>query len=153
MESAIAIPQLQGRPLVGSLFDFRNRRLHLQRALAATGDLARFRMGPKTLYMASSADLAHQILVEQQDAFTKSRGLSVVGRPLLGNGLLTSEHEFHKRQRRLMSPAFAPKRIASYATEMVACAEAAGGQPERQVGDAGHRRDPGPAADFDGADP
>jgi cytochrome P450 len=123
MQSAVAIPQLKGRPLVGSLFDFRNRRLHLQRALAATGDLARFRMGPRTLYMASSAELAHEVFAEH--SFVKSRGLSVIGRPLLGNGLLTSEHDFHKRQRRLMSPAFAPKRIAGYATEMVACAERA----------------------------
>jgi cytochrome P450 len=61
-------------------------------------------------------DLAHQVLVEEDDAFVKGFGLSFFGRPLLGNGLLTSEHEVHKRQRRMMSPAFAHKRIAEYAT-------------------------------------
>jgi cytochrome P450 len=106
MNSAAEIPTLKGRPLLGSMLDFRNRRLHLMRALAARGDLARFWMGPIPVHMVSSAELAHQVLVTDQDKLIKSRGLRVIGRPLLGNGLLTSEHEFHKRQRRLMGPAF-----------------------------------------------
>jgi cytochrome P450 len=119
------VPTLKGRPFLGSLMDFRDRRLHLMRALSATGDLARFWMGPIPVHMVSSAELAHQVLVTDQDAYIKSRGLRVIGRPLLGNGLLTSEHDFHKRQRRLMAPAFAPKRLAGYAAEMVSCADRA----------------------------
>ena len=38
---------------------------------------------------------------------------------LLGEGLLTSEGEFHRRQRRLAQPAFHRQRIASYAEAMV----------------------------------
>jgi cytochrome P450 len=38
---------------------------------------------------------------------------------LLGEGLLTSEGEFHLRQRRLVQPAFHRQRIAAYAREMV----------------------------------
>jgi cytochrome P450 len=38
---------------------------------------------------------------------------------LLGEGLLTSEGEFHLRQRRLAQPAFHRQRIASYAVTMV----------------------------------
>jgi cytochrome P450 len=119
------VPTLRGHALLGSIQDFRKRRLHLQRALAARGDLSRFFIGPIPVYMASSAELAHAVLVEQQDAFIKSRGLRVIGRPLLGSGLLTSEHDFHKRQRKLMAPAFAPKRIAGYATDMSRAADAA----------------------------
>jgi cytochrome P450 len=125
MNSAVETPTLKGRPFFGSLFDFRKRRLHLQRALAARGELARFKLGPVTVHMVSSADLAHQVLVAEQDKFIKSRGLRVIGRPLLGNGLLTSEHDFHKRQRRLMGPAFAPKRLAGYAADMAAAADRA----------------------------
>ena len=44
---------------------------------------------------------------------------------MLGNGLLTSEGEFHLRQRRLAQPAFHRERIARYAEEMVARTEAA----------------------------
>jgi cytochrome P450 len=132
MQSAAAeIPSLKGRPFFGSIFDFRSRRLHLQRALAARGDLVRFQLGPVPVHMVSSVDLAHQVLVAQQDQFIKSRGLRVIGRPLLGNGLLTSEHDFHKRQRRLMGPAFAPKRLAGYAQEMSAAADRA----QARIGD------------------
>ncbi len=123
--AAPEIPTLKGRPVVGSIFDFRDRRLQLLAQLAAAGDLARFQMGPIPVYMASSAELAHAILVDQQDKVIKSRGLRVIGRPLLGKGLLTSEHDFHKRQRKLMAPAFAPRRIAGYAAEMAAHAESA----------------------------
>ena len=42
---------------------------------------------------------------------------------LLGNGLLTSEAEFHLRQRRMIQPAFHKMRIADYARSMVEYAE------------------------------
>ncbi len=73
----------------------------------------------------SSADLAHEVLVEKEDAFVKGYGLSYFARPLLGNGLLTSEKDFHRRQRRMMAPAFVHKRIADYATVIAARADAA----------------------------
>jgi cytochrome P450 len=40
--------------------------------------------------------------------------------PLLGNGLLTAEFDVHKRHRKLLAPAFAPKRTATYGDVMVA---------------------------------
>jgi cytochrome P450 len=75
--------------------------------------------------MVSSSSLAHEVLVEKADSFLKSAGLSVFARPLLGDGLLTSERDVHKRQRRMMAPVFAHKRIASYGEVMVAKTEAA----------------------------
>ncbi len=48
----------------------------------------------------------------------KGEGLQRAKR-LLGEGLLTSEGEFHLRQRRLAQPAFHRQRIAAYATTMV----------------------------------
>jgi cytochrome P450 len=75
----------------------------------------------------SSADMAREILVEQADAFVKGYGLSYFARPLLGNGLLTSERDFHRRQRRMMAPAFVHKRITDYAAVIAARTEAAQG--------------------------
>jgi cytochrome P450 len=72
----------------------------------------------------SSAEMAHEVLVEQADAFVKGYGLSYFARPLLGNGLLTSERDFHRRQRRMMAPAFVHKRIAEYADVIAARTEA-----------------------------
>src|SRR5207249_4103322 len=57
----------------------------------------------------------------QQRRFARGyahRGL----RLLLGDGLLTSEGEFHRRQRRIAQPAFHRERIAEYARAMTAAA-------------------------------
>ncbi len=77
------------------------------------------------VHFVSSADLAHEVLVDKADAFVKGYGLSVFAKPLLGNGLLTSEADFHRRQRRMMAPAFVHKRIADYAAVISARTEAA----------------------------
>lgn len=115
-----------GAPLVGNLFEFRSDRLALQLRIAREcGDLGVMRIGPIPVWAASSAELAHQILVEHADAFVKSRGLGKIARPLLGDGLLTSEHEQHRRQRRLIAPAFSHRRIAAYASTMAALTERA----------------------------
>jgi cytochrome P450 len=73
----------------------------------------------------SAPELAHEILVTQADAFVKGYGLSYFARPLLGEGLLVSEQDVHRRQRRMMAPAFVHKRIADYATVIGNRAEAA----------------------------
>lgn len=44
-------------------------------------------------------------------------------RKFLGEGLFTSDGEHHKRQRRLIKPAFYPERIQEYANIMSSCAE------------------------------
>lgn len=45
-------------------------------------------------------------------------------RPVVGNGLLTSDGDFWRRQRRLAAPAFHRKRIAAFATTMTAATDA-----------------------------
>ncbi len=69
--------------------------------------------------------LAHAVLVEHGDAFMKGPALSYFMKPMLGNGLLSSEGEFHRRQRRMLAPSFMPRRLADYATTIAARAEAA----------------------------
>lgn len=109
------VPALGGHPIFGSLFEMRdNRAKFLLRVAREKGDAARVRMGIFNLLVLSAPDLAHEVFVEKNDAFVKGYGLSVFARPLLGNGLLTSEGEQHKKQRRLVAPAFVHKRIAEY---------------------------------------
>jgi cytochrome P450 len=114
------IPRLgRALPLVGHLPLFRNDRLRLQRRLATEcGDLGIFRIGPVEVLAVSSPSAAHEVLVDNAAAFKKSRGLNRYARPLLGDGLLTSEAEVHKRQRKLLAPAFTHKRIGAYAEVM-----------------------------------
>ena len=86
------------------------------------------------VYLLSAPDLVREILVTHGRRTRKSRALQNA-RMLVGDGLLTSEGETHRRQRRLVQPAFHERRIASYAEEMVgaAAAHAAGWTPGQRV--------------------
>jgi cytochrome P450 len=114
-----SVPAVPGLPVVGNLLAFRRDRLGLQDEATRTAPLARLSLLHVPVYVASCADLAHQILVEEADAFRKSAGLQFLA-PLLGDGLLTAEGETHKRHRKLLAPAFAPRRLAAYGEVMVA---------------------------------
>ncbi len=72
------------------------------------------------LVVVSAPALANEVLVARDSSFKKSPGLTVFMRPVLGNGLLTSERELHDKQRKLLAPAFAHKRIVGYAETMAA---------------------------------
>lgn len=117
-QRAGSIPNLPGLPLLGNLLDFRKDRLGMIDRVAKVGPVARFDMAHIPVYVVTDADLAHQILVEDAAKFKKSAGLQFL-MPMLGDGLLTSEGETHKRHRKLLAPAFAPKRLAAYADIMV----------------------------------
>ena len=82
------------------------------------GDLVHFRIGPQHVYVVLRADLVRQVLVTHGKSFKKGPGFERA-RIVLGNGLLTSEGDFHLRQRRMLQPAFHRRRIASYAGIMV----------------------------------
>jgi cytochrome P450 len=105
-------------PVIGNLLDFRKDRLAIHDAAAALGPIARFSLVNIPVYSVSDADLAHEVLVTNAAAYTKSAGLQFL-MPLLGDGLLTAEGDVHKRHRKLLAPAFAPKRLAAYADVMV----------------------------------
>lgn len=126
MSTGSAPPIHRGDPLFGSLFALRRDRIAFLRGVADRfGDIVRTRFGVARLVILSAPELVHEVFVEKSDAFKKGYGLSVFGRPLLGNGLLTSEGDFHRRQRRMMAPAFVQKRIAEYATTIAERCESA----------------------------
>jgi len=59
------------------------------------------------------------VCVKSDKSYTKPSGIEGLRR-FIGNGLLTSEGQFHLRQRRMIQPAFHKKRIAAYGDCMVA---------------------------------
>ena len=114
------LPTLPGDPFFGSLRDARRDPILLfERVARLGGDLATLRFGPYRYLVAHGPEPVRHVLVENARAYRKSpsyRGL----RMILGNGLITSEGEFWKRQRKLAQPAFHRERLASLADAMVA---------------------------------
>jgi cytochrome P450 len=68
------------------------------------GPLASFRIGPKGVFLASGHNLIEKVLVTDAKYYIKHFGARVF-KPVLGNGLVTSECVFWHRQRKLIQPA------------------------------------------------
>jgi len=82
------------------------------------GDAAQFHVGPQQIFLFSHPHLIRELLITQHRTFHKSRVLQR-SKIIFGEGLLTSEEELHKRQRRLAQPAFHRERIGRYAEVMI----------------------------------
>ena len=102
----------------------RNPLSFLQQLAGQYGDFVAFRMGGQHMFLANHPDYVREVLVTHNSNFIKGRALQRAKR-LLGQGLLTSEGDLHRRQRLLVQPAFHRKRIASYGQVMVEHAERA----------------------------
>lgn len=89
----------------------------LTRVAAQYGDLAHYRMGGRHVFLLNHPDLIKDVLVTHDRNFIKGKVLEKAKR-VLGEGLLTSEGDFHLRQRRLAQPAFHRQRIAAYSRVM-----------------------------------
>ncbi|HEX8202777.1 MAG TPA: cytochrome P450 [Isosphaeraceae bacterium] len=124
--TAIARPARAGRPpgpkghwLRGHLGEFRADRLgFLTDCARAYGDVVAIRLGPARIWVLNHPDLVEEVLVHQNRRFIKHFALRAAT-PSLGRGLLTSEGDFWRRQRRLAQPAFQRDRVAAYGRVMV----------------------------------
>ena len=83
------------------------------------GDASHWRFGPQHFFFFNHPDQIRDILVTNARSFMKGRALQRA-KIFLGEGLLTSEGELHRRQRRLVLPAFHHERIQHYGEVMVA---------------------------------
>lgn len=98
---------------------FRTNRLELFSSLAAEyGELVYYFMGPQPICLVSDPALIKQILTVDHRQFKKGRLLELA-KDMLGEGLLTSEGEFHARQRRIIQPLFHRQMIRAYGETMV----------------------------------
>ena len=120
--TSVCPPGPKARPFFGVLREFRKHPAEvLERSARQYGDLVFLRLGPQHIYLVNHPDAIRDVLVTNQSQFKKSRMLERA-RILLGDGLLTSEGDFHKRQRRLVQPAFHRERLVAYAAIMTECA-------------------------------
>jgi cytochrome P450 len=118
-------PGPKRRPLLGSLPELSRDPLGLLDDLAFHyGPIAYTTIGPSRLYLINEPELIEEALIGRARDCIKDPGTRELI-PLVGHGLLTSEGELWRRQRKLASPALSPKRIAGYADTMVDCARRA----------------------------
>lgn len=86
------------------------------------GDVFHFGVGNGHQYFVANPDMIREILVKQSNIFIKSGDYTdeKIGMArFMGQGLVTSNGEFWKRQRRLVAPAFHTQRVSAYADTMV----------------------------------
>ncbi len=117
------IPGPKGRGIGGNVRDFTADRLgYLSRLASDYGDVVSFRFAHRRMVLVNHPDLVEEVLVARNRQFIKHFALRMA-RPTLGNGLLTSEGDFWRRQRRLAQPAFHRDRVAAHGSVMVEFAE------------------------------
>jgi cytochrome P450 len=123
--SSVVVPGPKERfPFEGLLAFWRDPTGSLVRVAGRYGDVSRFRFGLYDEYLLVHPEHVQRVLVGEHQSFTKGRALAEAKR-ILGEGLLTSEGEWHRRQRRLMQPLFVHGRIGAYGGQMVDAAERA----------------------------
>lgn len=87
--------------------------------LAATyGRIAHYKLGWQHIVFLNDPKYIQEILITQAQHFLKERTQRRM-KILLGEGLITSEGEFHRRQRRIAAPAFHRQRIQAYGAVIV----------------------------------
>ncbi|MEK8032665.1 cytochrome P450 [Ideonella sp. DXS29W] len=104
------------------------------------GDMVHMRLGPERTYDLFTPELVREALVDNADGLIRwQRGIEVF-EEVFGQSVLVTEGALWQRQRRMLQPAFSPKRVAGYAELMRAAAadalEAAvpAGQAQATVG-------------------
>ena len=118
IQQASRAPGPRGIPWFGSVFPAWRDPLGLfLQARAQYGDVVRFKFGPFQYYLVNDPNVVKHVLVDNPKGYTKSRnylGLKIV----LGEGLLTSEGDHWRRQRKLAQPAFHRDKLAGFASQM-----------------------------------
>jgi cytochrome P450 len=112
-------PGPKGHPIYGNLWEFHEDPVAFQmRVVREFGDIARFRFFHLPVYLVAHPDDIRTVFVDPEGAFIK--GMALDGfRPLVGKGLLLNEGASHRRQRRMMAPAFHRQRVAGYGEVML----------------------------------
>lgn len=75
-------------------------------------------------FLINKPEYIEHVLLSHQRNYRKSDFLRRILGPLLGEGLLISEGEFWRRQRRIAAPAFHAKRVADFVSAMTSCTDA-----------------------------
>lgn len=89
----------------------------IEEARRRHGDFFRLCFGKRALFVALHPDAVEQILLSDKDSYGK-RGSYDNVRVLVGDGILTSEGELWRRERRIAQPSFNRASVAALAAKM-----------------------------------
>ena len=112
-------PGPKGLPILGNMFEARGDAIgYFSKCVREYGDIVFLRFLGVPMCFINRPEYIESVLVTQHGNFSKSKDYRALRR-VLGTGLLTSEGEFWRRQRKLVQPAFHQERIGAYAEVMV----------------------------------
>jgi cytochrome P450 len=115
---------VKGLPLLGSLPAYNRERLDvLLHITPECGDVGGMHVGSFPLLIFNTSDDVHAMFVEHAYDFNKGVVVHATFRPVIGNGLLNSESDVHRKQRKLIAPSFQPRHLAGYADAIVGYGE------------------------------
>jgi cytochrome P450 len=116
--TASETPGPRGNPVLGSMRDFQRDKLGFIRGLTRYGDVARYRTAHLTWYQINHPDGIRRVLQENNRNYGKGSLTLNFFKPVVGEGLLTSEGSLWLRQRRLIQPVFHRRSVAAFGALM-----------------------------------
>ena len=109
-------PGPKGIPLLGNLLQARSDPLQFaQDLIKKYGDIVRFRIGFFTGYLINSPEYVRQVLSFNNRNYNKQNYNYRKLKPVLGDGLITSDGDHWELQRRLIQPIFHHSHLSSFA--------------------------------------
>lgn len=110
--SAVKNRRLPPTPTGGSLREIiRNPLAFFLKITAEYGDIVCYRPAPETAYLINHPDFIKHVLLDNNKNYTKGTSSNLIFNKVVGEGLLTSEGETWRKQRRMMQPAFHQSRL------------------------------------------
>lgn len=120
----LPVPSLPGLPLVGVLPELQRDPLGvMERATLSAGPMVRLPLplGVQAFLLSDPGLVEHVLVTNSRNYVKQTRGYEML-RKVLGNGLVTSEGDFWKRQRRIAQPAFHRERLFAFGETMTKAA-------------------------------
>ena len=118
------IPKRPLIPIITDLLEYRqaagNTIPYATKIVEKYGDVCESSFTGIKNYFIHDPEVIKEILTTQSSKMKRTSAFRAF-RKFLGDGLFTSDGDYHRRQRKLIKPAFYPQRIKGYADIMVSC--------------------------------
>ncbi len=108
---------MKSRWFSGSAYALKSNTLNFYSECERTAGLVKTHLYGLPIYVATDPTIIEDVLVRKHRCFVKSAGLRATQRGF-GQGLLTSDRELWRQQRRIMQPAFQTRRVEQYRESM-----------------------------------